>query len=76
MKEYLIKYQVENNGDTIGLISVSPYDSYIEELFYEGVPLQNICLNSSGVFELRAMHMFGDDCDYFAIISLEKKFGN
>ncbi len=70
MIEHVIKYQVEDNGDTISLLSITPHHIYVEHLFYEGVPLQNIYLNNNGVFELKVMHIFEEDTDHFALVSL------
>lgn len=70
MEEHVIKYKVEDDGDMVSLISITPHHSYVEYLFYEGVPLQNIYLKNDGVFELKVMHIFKEDTDYFALVSL------
>lgn len=75
MKRYTLKYQIENYGDSIQLLSITPASSYVEDCFYEGKVLYNIYLNDGGVFELQVMHFFEDDTDHFGIVSLEKLYG-
>lgn len=74
MKQYTLKYQIENYGDSIQLLSVVPESSYVEDCFYEGKVLYNIYLDG-GVFELKVMHIFDEDTDHFGIVSLEKLYG-
>jgi hypothetical protein len=75
MKQYTLKYQIENYGDSIRLLSVAPESSYVEDCFYEGKVLTNIYLEDNGVFEFKVVHIFDEDTDYFGIVSLEKLYG-
>lgn len=76
MKQYTLKYMTEDYGDSIQLMSVEPYSSYIEDCFYKGKVLYNIYLDNAGVFELKIMHLFTEDVDHFGIVSLEKVYGS
>lgn len=75
MNKYTLKYQIENYGDSIQLLSVTPDSSYVEDCFYEGKVLTNIYLEDNGVFEFKVVHIFDEDIDYFGIVSLEKLYG-
>lgn len=73
MKDYLIKYRIEDHGDSIYLMNITPYRSEIEDLYYEGHLLREIWVNDNGVFEMRIRVT---DNEEFGIVSLEKVYGS
>lgn len=54
-------------------MSIIPYRSVIEDLYYEGHLLREIWVNDNGVFEMRIRVT---DNGEFRIVSLEKVYGS
>jgi hypothetical protein len=76
MEKFKLKYQIQNYGGSIELLSVEPACPYVEDCFYEGKVLQQVYLDDDGVFEITVMHFFEEDTDHFGIVALEKLYGS
>lgn len=78
MNDYKVKYHVQDNGDSIKLLSVTPYWRTVQDRFEDGTLLSNIYLEDNGVFELRVACVYDENIDtnFFGIVSLEKLYGS